>query len=432
MKLDSIKKVIPIEIEAALAKNPKIFYDSHGNESPMLRTKFKQQIIKKAWENEYRPWAKQVLTPKEYAYFSTIKFSYDQETGIPVISNSKSIEYDINWLFNFYDTSALVMSQMTEYEYLYYITSTEITGIKETPYINQFYSEDIEHLLLTQVIESAKEFFIIMHEFYHLYYGKENADSYQKEIEADKFALQKYQEAIPHQPGYANESEIISRLNGFKADGKKDQMFEAFSECNSEKLLNDGVTNYDFDSAFLGSNVIEVFLLPDSRFFLTNNDQLALDIKRTEYFHQVSLDALKCNSDTSSFFCCKVRSKQKELEELKKLLKISENFDLLAMKPEIERYKKMLPEDPARIAYAIGNQYAKQRKFNLALAYYQSVNQLNDNSNYSVLCNLLAYEITHNVKGYKNETKAKDFLENAKKMNRVTQSIRGTIINLLP
>jgi hypothetical protein len=422
------------KLEDADKKDPNVFKNKDGSRSI---TKVILKIVEYSMplrKQMYDDWATLYLNKDEYAYYKTLQFNLGQSAGVPVLSIKNIISYDEKWLSDVWLTMRLNLKpDFNLEERIYYNTAYDITGIVEPPYMAKVVNErDLKLYVYYSIYSMVFEYFIIMHEFYHSYYENRLHITKHDEIAADNYALLKW---TKFSAGFGYDKVMMDKE--FMSDGQflgfGEQLKSLISdaECGGANFFNEGVTQGEFMSAFLGVNVISLFFISDARFFLTKKDQIQMDVKRWENFINLAYAGLKCKPGDKTTFCCSLAGQQKRLGFVKEICERVKPVMIDQMACDTGAYRKIFPGEPAEVAFETGNFYAGNKQYAKAIQYYSSTNQFKEKYDYVVLCNLMCYEIYHNIPLMKDAVRAGEYLQKAKAMNARTTTIRNEVINSL-
>ena len=423
------------KLEQEYSKDPSVFMEKDGRKSVIKVLIRAQELLlpeKRKYMNE---WAKQSLNEEEYEHFKTLNLTTGQTTGVPVLTFGNTIDYDSAWIANFWVNTGLILKPDFSFlEKVYYLSAYDITNVVEPKYMEKILTEnDANMYMLRSLFNAALEYFIILHEFYHSYYEDRLSIQDKDEIAADNYALAKW---VRFAAG-ADTNKFISdsdlrNTGGFIGLNSLIVGIDNDAGCGGGILLNKNVLNRNFLKSYLGINLVGLMYHSDLRFLLTKKDQILKHVTRMENFTSIAWEGLVCADNSKTTLCCGIDNQRKDLLSVKEALKSFRPLIVDKIACDTASYSKIFPGEPSVAAFELGNYWAvTKRNYKKALEFFNSANQLQENSNYTVLCNLMCYEIYSNIPMFINKEKAKVHLEKAKRMNAVIPTIREEIIREL-
>jgi hypothetical protein len=431
-EMEGFLKIMVDSFAKAYMQDSSQFKDKNGKDSHLKITFYMVKIMFPERIKMYDEWASSTLTKEEYKYFKTLKFQVNKSSDISFAAFQNTIDYDMDWLStSSVSTTMLVKSDFSYFEHIYYLTSYDITGIIDPPFIDKIISiDDTKNYLINAIVNIAFDYFMLMHEFYHQYYEGRLKIMAHDEIAADDFALKKWGifTANPDSDVVMNDS-YLEDINQFIGSGVISSYLNKQATCKTCRTFNDGVYFKDYIKALLGIRIAELFFKTDSRFFFIRPEQISSDLIRIEHFVEVGNRYLKCKKNDSSSFCASMTSYKALVDNTREMLLKFKAINPDSMRSDTTSYYRINKDDAGFIAFNMGNYYAITKKdFKTALRYYSSVNYLKKISEFTVICNLLCRDILNIKPELGDDGLAELHLRIAREVNAAYPTVRNEML----
>jgi hypothetical protein len=444
-EMETIVENAPIEffqlLEKEIANKPDVLKNINGEYS---LNKFKILMSKILLEQQLpllNLMAKEVLTKTEYGHYRKLDIRIDEkgEYSIPVITTGNLIMYDRKWIIDA-SCAQLFARELSNMEFMYYYISSNFENNPTPDYLDvtsfdaSRFSNNMLQFLAIMVEQMNMSFLILMHEFYHSCYDKnDSSDCFDCELNADQFALEKLKmfwdiktdhETLSNEELQQQMAEILNEniWNSIVSNDK----------CRYRRLLGKDITMGSYMAPLTGISFADFLIKRDLNVLLANINPLKLDLLRAKQFVNMATSYYKCEADSSNIFCCAWHEKLKDIHGMEMLYNTYNNDaislvnNITSIMPTEEDILKIMPQNPTSLCFQIACYYLYTKDYDKSVQFFSLVNSF-EVTEFSILCNMLCNDV-YRLK-IMDISKADFYLETARKQNEKIPTIGEKIIN---
>jgi hypothetical protein len=411
--LMNIEKAFSNKLIEEIKQNPEKFKRNNKFNLNNFYTYFSDYFVKEMHDAIKRI-ASMALSEEELLEFSKISFVTDphKNTDFSVSAFEDKVIYENFSQLELFSHLNMNTKSLSLPEKIYFLTSLRIADIGSSTYFDQLLDFTSKKEFFGYAFNvSLVQYFIAMHEFYHIKYPFKEMEVVDKELKADSFALAKII-AIDQDTSIIPASDFIFIQNSFLpylSDELKDSLL-----LGKMPLLNSNVRYYTLGLISTGATFFQFLLEKDLMTARIENSTLKISITRMLRFWNIIKEQCYCDVNNNNVLCKAIEDKINESFGF--LIQLYTNETIKNKNLDKTTFETINPDDPAIISLQLGFYHWKLNDFEKAILYWDSANLYKSTSS-RIICNLLLADFYLHNENNKNLIKMEKYALTAYELN---------------